>query len=346
MLDPARTTPYVLPVLGAGGRPGRRHLPAVVRGVPATDRGAEAADAAIPSSARRKGARVRRHARPREAGDAAVSVSRWSEADHRGALAATRTRGPLRRLERCGVLLAVGPARPRGEARRHPGRGFTLNGERIPTGGSPRRRSAGSTGGKPRLVELTGEPRPRTEQAALIIRFALPGARGAPDAVRPRPTVCQRTSRWRGRSPNGPIDDVVDLVARSLARHAWTMPRRASPLSRHLYASIEPEAPGRASGYDFGAAFPSLPIYGGAYVFVPHVTVGANRDDPPVERPGGRPAGRSSWEVELIVRSPDGAGGRAPVSDALTSPHAERWSRWRRRRTSMTARSQSPCASS
>jgi len=41
-----------------------------------------------------------------------------------------------------------------------------------------------------------------------------------------------------------------------------------------LYASVEPDAPLRALHGELAAAFPSLPLYGGAFPFVPPVSVG------------------------------------------------------------------------
>ena len=40
-----------------------------------------------------------------------------------------------------------------------------------------------------------------------------------------------------------------------------------------LYAAVEPEVPLRALHNDLAAAFPALPLYGGAFDFVPHVSI-------------------------------------------------------------------------
>ena len=109
-----------------------------------------------------------------------------------------------------------------------------------------------------------------------------------------------------------PIDDaLVALVGEVVARHApWTMrlvERRRWPDA--VYASIEPDAPAIALQADLAAAFPSLPIYGGAIdVFVPHVTIAEGRavDDPAVDADPGwddLPVTVAVSEVELIVRS-------------------------------------------
>ena len=124
----------------------------------------------------------------------------------------------------------------------------------------------------------------------------------------------------------GSIDDaVVGLVAEVVARRApWTMrlvERRRWPDT--VYASVEPEAPAIALQADLAAAFPSLPIYGGAIeVFVPHVTIaeGPSADDPAVDAdPGlGRPAGdvrRQRGRADRPVTR-WALGRRAPVPDA------------------------------
>ena len=37
--------------------------------------------------------------------------------------------------------------------------------------------------------------------------------------------------------------------------------------------SVDPDAPLRALQLDLAVAFPTLPLYGGAYEFVPHVSI-------------------------------------------------------------------------
>ena len=119
---------------------------------------------------------------------------------------------------------------------------------------------------------------------------------------------------------------VVDAVASIVGRHAaWSMvlaERRRWPDT--LYASVEPEAPVRALQAELAAAFPTLPLYGGAFEFTPHVTIseGPGAHDPAV-------AGNPAWSelpvtqlvdaVELIVRGMDGrwvVERRFPMRDA------------------------------
>ena len=107
-------------------------------------------------------------------------------------------------------------------------------------------------------------------------------------------------------------------------RAPWTMrlvERRRWPDT--VYASVEPEAPAIALQADLAAAFPSLPIYGGAIdVFVPHVTIaeGAVRRRSRGRRgPGlGRPAGDVRRQRGRADRrgARRAMGRRAPVPDA------------------------------
>ena len=50
-----------------------------------------------------------------------------------------------------------------------------------------------------------------------------------------------------------------------------------------LYASVEPDAPLRALHDELADAFPTLPLYGGAFDFVPHVSIA---EGPAVADPG------------------------------------------------------------
>jgi 2'-5' RNA ligase len=99
-------------------------------------------------------------------------------------------------------------------------------------------------------------------------------------------------------------------VAAAVASHERFSYRLVGPARwpQVLYASIEPEAPFRALQADLAAAFPSLPIYGGAFEFVPHVTIAEGEA---AERPeiaadpawSSLPAQATARSVELIVRS-------------------------------------------
>ena len=151
--------------------------------------------------------------------------------------------------------------------------------------------------------------------SALMIRVALPPGL---DAIRRRCVADARTglpahvTMLYPFAEPGSIDDaVLDLVAEIVAGHApWTLrlvERRRWP--GIVYAAIEPEAPAIALQADLAAAFPSLPIYGGAIeVFVPHVTIAEGRaaDDPAVDTDPAwddLPVTSAVSEVELIVRS-------------------------------------------
>jgi 2'-5' RNA ligase len=75
-----------------------------------------------------------------------------------------------------------------------------------------------------------------------------------------------------------------------------------------LYASVEPEAPFVSLQADLAAEFPALPVYGGAFEFVPHITIAEGTS---ADLPGT--ADRRAWaslplaatarSVQLIVRS-------------------------------------------
>jgi 2'-5' RNA ligase len=160
-----------------------------------------------------------------------------------------------------------------------------------------------------------------SEATALILRVALPPRlealrmRCVPDAVEGLPAHV--TVAYPFAQPDAIDDEVVELVAGIAARHApWTMRlvgRRRWPDT--IYAAVDPEAPAVALQADLEAAFPTLPIYGGAIeVFVPHVTIaeGPSADDPEVDTDpgwGDLPVTRAVAGVELIVRGADGRWG-------------------------------------
>ena len=141
----------------------------------------------------------------------------------------------------------------------------------------------------------------------------------------PRMSRCSTRSRSPGSIDHAVIETVTSIVGRHAA---WSMvlgERRRWPET--LYVSVEPEAPVRALQADLAAAFPTLPLYDGAFEFTPHVTIaeGPGAHDPTV-------AGDPAWSelpvtrfvdaVELIVRGIDGRWGverRFAMREAATA---------------------------
>ena len=71
------------------------------------------------------------------------------------------------------------------------------------------------------------------------------------------------------------IDDLLPSIATIVDRHAAVELHldRGRRWPGVLYASVEPAAPLRALQGDLASAFPSLPLYGGAFDFEPHVSI-------------------------------------------------------------------------
>jgi 2'-5' RNA ligase len=74
------------------------------------------------------------------------------------------------------------------------------------------------------------------------------------------------------------------------------------------YASVEPEAPFRALQADLAAAFPNFPLHGGAFDFVPHVTIAEGEAARLPELADDRawaelPATATARMVDLLVRT-------------------------------------------
>ena len=94
---------------------------------------------------------------------------------------------------------------------------------------------------------------------------------------------------------------MLDVVAAIVARHP--VMRLTLGEGRRfpdtLYASVEPDAPVRALQDELAAAFPTLPLYGGAFEFVPHVSIVEGRRPPTrtrsTTRRGRRCPSSSSW---------------------------------------------------
>jgi 2'-5' RNA ligase len=156
-----------------------------------------------------------------------------------------------------------------------------------------------------------------SEASALVIRVELPPALAAlrlrSDENAADGVPAHVTLLYPFAEPAAIDDGVIETVTSIVARHAaWSMElgeRRRWPET--LYVSVEPEAPVRSLQADLADAFPTQPLYGGAYEFTPHVTIaeGLGAHDPAV-------AGDPAWSelpftqfvdaVELIVRDADG----------------------------------------
>ncbi len=76
------------------------------------------------------------------------------------------------------------------------------------------------------------------------------------------------------------------------------------------FATVEPELPFRALHEAFAGAYPSLPIYRGAFEFAPHVTLAEGHSATPAIAADPAwttlPSMASARFVDLIVREPDG----------------------------------------
>ena len=122
-----------------------------------------------------------------------------------------------------------------------------------------------------------------------------------------------------------------------------------------LYASVEPDAPLRALHDELAAAFPTLPLYGGAFPFVPHVSIVGGTggrgpgalDDPawatlPVDAARGRdrPDHRPRRRVGDAPPVPARDGRLAAVGQARTLRP------WRARSAATTARGSTPRSAS
>ncbi len=125
---------------------------------------------------------------------------------------------------------------------------------------------------------MTGALRPAPE-TALVLVVALPPAlealrrRSIADAARGVPAHLTLLFPFADESQ---IDDGVHGVVAAIAARHPVMRLTLAEGRRFpdtLYASVEPDGPVRALHEDLAAAFPSLPLYGGAFPFVPHVSI-------------------------------------------------------------------------
>ena len=125
---------------------------------------------------------------------------------------------------------------------------------------------------------MTGALQPAPE-TALVLVVALPPAleslrrRSIADAVRGVPAHVTLLFPFAEESQldAGVLDVVAAIAARHPVMRLTLGEGRRFPDT--LYASVEPDAPLRALHDDLAAAFPTLPLYGGAFPFVPHVSI-------------------------------------------------------------------------
>jgi len=169
---------------------------------------------------------------------------------------------------------------------------------------------------------VTGALRPAPE-TALVLVVSLPPAL---DALRRRSIedasagVPAHVTLLYPFAEEAQLDaGVLGLVAAIAARHPvlrLTLGEgRRFPDT--LYASVEPDAPLRALHDELAAAFPTLPLYGGAFPFLPHVSIveGPAVSDPEaLEDP--------AWAALPVEQPVDGI-------DLITGQHG-RWATRRR----------------
>jgi 2'-5' RNA ligase len=157
-------------------------------------------------------------------------------------------------------------------------------------------------------------------ETALIVavRLPLPLERLRQQGVRDAPfgLPAHATLLYPFAPPEALDDELRARVARIVAAHevfSYELVGRGR-WPDTLYAAIEPTAPFRAPQGDLAAAFPAFPIYGGAFEYVPHVTIA---EGPAANEPGivaarawaSLPVARTARFVDLIVQE----GGRWTV---------------------------------
>ncbi len=153
----------------------------------------------------------------------------------------------------------------------------------------------------------------RASETALIVTVRLPRAL---EAVRQR-AVQDAGAGLRGHVtllypfvPPGALDSRLRArIAQVVAAHVTFSFRLTGPAHwpETLYAAVEPEAPFRTLQADLAAAFRGYPLYGGAFEFVPHVTIaeGESATLPEIANDpawAGPPVPLKARYVELIVR--------------------------------------------
>jgi 2'-5' RNA ligase len=151
-----------------------------------------------------------------------------------------------------------------------------------------------------------------TGETALIIAVRLPlplerlRQRGVRDAPYGLPAHATLLYPFAPREALG--NEVRARVARIVAAHDVFRFELVGPgrWPNTLYAAVAPETPFRALQGELAAAFPAFPVYGGAFEFVPHVTIaeGSAADAPGFAARAltSLPAERTARFVDLIVQ--------------------------------------------
>lgn len=125
---------------------------------------------------------------------------------------------------------------------------------------------------------MTGALRPAPE-TALVLAVSLPPAlealrlRSIADAAAGVPAHVTLLYPFAEEAQLGA--EVLDLVAAIAARHPvlrLTL-HEGRRFPDTLYVSVEPDGPLRALQGELAAAFPTLPLYGDTFQFVPHVSI-------------------------------------------------------------------------
>ena len=125
---------------------------------------------------------------------------------------------------------------------------------------------------------MTGALRPAPETALVLVVHLPPvlealRRRSIADATQGVPAHVTLLYPFAGEAQLDAVvlDDVAAIAARHPVLRVTLGEGRRFPGT--LYASVEPDAPLRALHGELAAAFPTLPLYGGAYPFVPHVSI-------------------------------------------------------------------------
>lgn len=163
----------------------------------------------------------------------------------------------------------------------------------------------------------SGVDREPSDTSALILRVQLPPAlevfRQAHHAAGREGLPAHATLLYPFLRPEDLSGHETALLRSVVAAHATLRVRLSGPASwpDALFARVEPEGPIRALQDDLQRLYPDLPIYGGAFPFVPHVTIA---DGEPARSPDL--ASHDAWSalpveveadtVDLIARDEHG----------------------------------------